>query len=137
MYWWSGSRVDVGEQRRAISSFVLVADGAQQGRAGILRLRSTLTESWSLLFVSNSSQAPRFGITLAEAGSRPVVGSSVLAEVDARASGRAGDDDALGAVDDERALVGHQREVAHEDPLALDLAGLLDEELDVDVERAR
>ena len=31
-------------------------------------------------------------------------------------------DDALGAVDDERALLGHHREVAHEDRLLLDLA---------------
>ena len=32
-------------------------------------------------------------------------------------------DDALGAVDDERALVGHHREVPHEDRLLLDLTG--------------
>ena len=32
--------------------------------------------------------------------------------------------DALGAVDDERALVGHHREVPHEDRLLLDLAGV-------------
>src|SRR4029077_371518 len=43
--------------------------------------------------------------------------------------------DALGAVDHERALVGHPRVVAHVDALSLDLAGLLDEELDVHVER--
>ena len=36
-----------------------------------------------------------------------------------------GDDDALGAVDDERAPLGHPREVAHEDGLLADLAGLL------------
>ena len=33
-------------------------------------------------------------------------------------------DDALGAVDDERPPLGHHREVAHEDPLLADLAGL-------------
>ena len=43
--------------------------------------------------------------------------------------------DALRAVDDERALVRHPRVVAHVDALALDLAGLLDEELDFDMER--
>ena len=32
------------------------------------------------------------------------------------------DDDALGAVDDERAVVGHQRHVAHVDGLLLDVA---------------
>ena len=36
-----------------------------------------------------------------------------------------GDDDALGAVDDEGAAIGHPREVAHEDGLLADLAGLL------------
>lgn len=36
-----------------------------------------------------------------------------------------GDDDALGAVDDEGAGLGHQGEVAHEDLLLLDLLGLL------------
>ncbi len=35
-----------------------------------------------------------------------------------------GDDDPLGAVDHERALVGHHREVPHEDRLLLDLTGL-------------
>ena len=34
------------------------------------------------------------------------------------------DHDALGAVDDERSLFGHDREVAHEDGLLFDLAGL-------------
>ena len=43
---------------------------------GILRLRSTLTLSRSLLDVSNSSHAPRFGITLAACSMRPVAGSS-------------------------------------------------------------
>jgi hypothetical protein len=34
------------------------------------------------------------------------------------------DDDPLGAVDDERAPLGHEREVAHEHRLALDLTGV-------------
>ena len=55
--------------------------------------------------------------------------------VDARGAHQLADHDALGAVDDERALVGHGREVAHVDPLLLDLAGLLDAQLDLDVER--
>src|SRR5581483_6364013 len=45
------------------------------------------------------------------------------------------DDHALGAVDDERALLGHHREVAHEDPLLADLAGLLVDEADRHRER--
>src|SRR5207249_11641363 len=39
------------------------------------------------------------------------------------------------AVDDERALLGHHREVAHEDPLLADLAGLLVDEADGHRER--
>ena len=46
-------------------------------------------------------------------------------------------DDALGAVDDERALVGHHREIADEDRLRLDLAGLAVGELGRDVQRRR
>src|SRR5262249_45373396 len=45
------------------------------------------------------------------------------------------DDHALGAVDDERAPLGHHREVAHEDPLLADLAGLLVDEADHHRER--
>ena len=58
-----------------------------------------------------------------------------LLEVDARRADELRDDDTLGAVDDEGALVGHQREVAHEDRLALDLAGLVVRELGGDEER--
>ena len=44
-------------------------------------------------------------------------------EDDARRADELGHNDPLGAVDDERALVGHHREVPHEDRLLLDLAG--------------
>ena len=47
----------------------------------------------------------------------------VDAEVDARRTHELRHDDALGAVDDERAAVGHHGEVAHEDRLLLDLTG--------------
>jgi hypothetical protein len=47
------------------------------------------------------------------------------------------DDDALGAVDDEGALVGHHGEVAHEDGLGLDLAGGVVRELRRDEQRSR
>ncbi len=50
-------------------------------------------------------------------------------EVDARRADELGDDDALGAVDDERAALGHQGEVTHEDGLALDLTGRVVDEL--------
>ena len=64
---------------------------------------------------------------------RGLVGGAL--EVDARAADQLGDDDALGAVDDEGALGGHEREVAHEDRLALDLTGVVVGELRGDVER--
>ena len=47
-----------------------------------------------------------------------------------------GDDDALGTVDDEGALVGHHGEVAHEDQLLLDLAGLLVGKADIGEKRS-
>ncbi len=56
-------------------------------------------------------------------------------EVDARGADELRHDDTLGAVDDEGALVGHEREVAHEDRLGLDLAGLVVGELGGDEER--
>src|SRR5919204_530685 len=46
-------------------------------------------------------------------------------EVDARRADQLGDHDPLGPVDDERAFLGHDREVAHEDLGLLDLAGVL------------
>ena len=46
-------------------------------------------------------------------------------------------DHALGAVDDERAPVGHEGEVTHEDLLAADLAGLLVDEAHLDRQRRR
>ena len=58
-----------------------------------------------------------------------------VVEVDARRADQLGDDDPLGAVDDERALVGHHREVAHEHRLALDLAGGVVGELRGDEQR--
>jgi len=60
-----------------------------------------------------------------------------LLEVDARGTHELADHDALGAVDDERALVRHQREVAHEHRLALDLAGVVVHELRRHEQRGR
>ena len=50
-------------------------------------------------------------------------------EVDAGRTHQLRDHDTLGAVDDEGALVGHEREIAHEDRLGLDLTGLVVHEL--------
>ena len=55
--------------------------------------------------------------------------------VDARGAHQLADDDALRAVDDEGAPLGHGREVAHVDALGDVLPGLVDDELHVDVER--
>ena len=56
-------------------------------------------------------------------------------EVDARAADELRDDDTLGAVDDEGAALGHEREVTHEHRLALDLTRLGVHELGGDEER--
>ncbi len=58
-------------------------------------------------------------------------------EVDTRGADKLRHDDTLGAVDDEGALVGHEREIAHEDRLRLDLSGLVVRELGSDEQRSR
>ena len=58
-------------------------------------------------------------------------------EVDARGAHELGDDHSLGAADDEGAVRGLQREVAHEHGLGLDLAGVAVLEFGVDVQRRR
>ena len=60
-----------------------------------------------------------------------------LVEVDTGRADQLADHHALGAVDDEGALFGHHREVAHEDRLALDLAGVVVDELGRDEQRGR
>ena len=57
-------------------------------------------------------------------------------QVGARRADELRHDDALGAVDDERAALGHPREVAHEDGLLADLTGLAVDEADRDGQRA-
>ena len=59
-----------------------------------------------------------------------------LHQVGARRADELRDDDALGAVDDEGAELGHHREVAHEDRLLADLAGVLVHEPDRHRERS-
>ena len=59
----------------------------------------------------------------------------VALEVDARGTHQLGDDDALGAADDEGALGGHEWEITDEDGLRLDLAGLVVGELGRDEQR--
>ena len=68
-----------------------------------------------------------------------VIGRLVLrlVEVDARGPHQLADHHTLGAVDDEGAFFGHHREVTHEDRLALDLAGVVVDELGRDEQRGR
>ena len=126
--------VDAGEQRRDLL-VLLVADRAEQGRRRDLALAIDLDPQ--LVLVVGLELEPRAAVRDDLGAEQHPAGRGVLglAVVDARRADELADDDALGAVDDERALVGHPRVVAHVDALALDLAGLLDQELDVDVER--
>src|SRR6185437_2278090 len=58
-------------------------------------------------------------------------------EVHARRADQLADHHTLGAVDDERALLGHHPEVTHEHRLARDLAGVVVDELRGDEQRGR
>ena len=105
-----------------------------------LRLRSMRTESTSFWSYSNSTQEPRYGMILG-GRTRP---SLVKKTPGLRWSWR--DDDPLGAVDDERAVVRHQRDVAEIDLLLLGVAhharaglrvAVIDEQAEGDLERHR
>ena len=56
-------------------------------------------------------------------------------EVHTRGADELRDDDTLSAIDHEGTAVGHEREVAHEDELLLDLAGLLVHEAHINKQR--
>ena len=60
-----------------------------------------------------------------------------LHQIRARGPDQLRHDDALGAVDDERAAIGHPREIAHEHRLLADLARLAVDEADRDRQRPR
>ena len=93
------------------------------------------TKTLPFLSISSSSHEPRAGIRLRDEDLLlRVLG---LHQVGARGTDELRHDDALGAVDDERAALGHPREVAHEDGLLADLAGLAVDEADRDGQRAR
>ncbi len=111
---------------------VRLVDGAEQGSDGYLALAIHL-DGYDVLvgrleLQPGAAVGDQLGV--AEVAAAGVV--SLQGEVDARGADQLGDDDTLGAVDDEGALVRHEREVAHEYLLLFDLAGLLDEELDDD-----
>ena len=129
-----GIDVHGAEERRDLV-VGLVADGAQQGGRRDLALAIHLDPE--LVLVVRLELEP--GTAVRDdlgAEQHPARGGILeLAVVDAGRADQLADDDALGAVDDERAEVGHPRVVTHVDTLALDLAGLLDQELDVHVQR--
>ena len=93
------------------------------------------TKTLPFLSISSSSQEPRAGIRFADEDL--LLGVLGLHQVGARRADELRDDDALGAVDDERAALGHPREVAHEDRLLADLARLAVDEADRDGQRPR
>ena len=81
---------------------------------------------------------PRAAVGDHGAGEQGQVGLEVdlLAVVHARGADDLADDHALGAVDDEGAGLGHEREIAHEDLLLLDLLRLVVVQPHVDLERS-
>jgi len=60
--------------------------------------------------------------------------AAVVVEQHARRAVHLADDDALGPVDDEGAVVGHERDIAHVDVLLLDIDEALGLGLAVDLE---
>ena len=76
---------------------------------------------------SKSSHEPRYGITRADVEqlARRVGLALVVIEEDARRAVQLADDDALGAVDDEGAVLRHQRDLAEVDLLLLHVADRL------------
>ena len=113
----------------------LVADRAEQGRRRDLALAVDLDPQ--LVLVVGLELEPGAAVR-DDLGREQHPARRRILELAVVHAGRAhelADDDALGAVDDERPHVRHPRVVAHVDALALDLARLLDQELDVHVQR--
>ncbi len=102
----------------------LVADGADELRDGDLAVLVD-ADPEHLVGVGLVFE-PRAAVRNDRGRQQRQIGLEVdlLAVIDAGGTHDLGDDHALGAVDDERAGLGHQREIPHEDLLLLDLAGL-------------
>ena len=110
---------------------LVVAEGSQQGEQGQAALAGHAHPRGDLLagLLLHVELDPLAPVGVDRARHQLVLGqvaqAVALAGLEDHA-GRAdelGDNHALGAVDDEGALVGHHGEVAHEDDLLLDLAG--------------
>ena len=93
----------------------------------------------SLASNSKSSQLPRYGMTRAANRYLPdgVGLAAVMVEQHARRTVHLADDDALGAVDDEGAVLRHERHVAHVDVLLLDIDDRLGLGVGIDLELVR
>ena len=132
-----GVVVDVGEE---LADGVVggVAEGAHQGGDGHLALAVDLDGEDVLRRRLDLQPGPPVGDQLGgveHAAADPVLGGG---EVHAGRPHQLADDHALGAVDDEGALVGHHGEVAHEDLGLLDLPRVLtglDVQAGVDAQR--
>ena len=121
--------------QRADLVVVLVAHRAEQGRRCDLALAVDLDPQLVLVVRLELEPGAAVRDDLRREQHPARGGILGLAVVHAGRADELADDDPLGAVDHEGALVGHPRVVTHVDALALDLARLLDQELDVDVER--
>ena len=110
------------------------AKGAQEHRGALLTL--TVDGDHELVALVDLKLKPgtagRDNLGLVDLLARIHLG----AVVHARGADELGDDDTLGTVDDEGALISHHGEVAHKDELLLDLAGLLVGETDVGQKRS-
>src|SRR5256885_2115997 len=129
-----GVGVEVREERRDLLVGG-VADRAQERGHRQLALAVDLHRDHVL--VRRLELEPRAAIRDELSVKEPATRRGVVdgGEVDAGRAHELRDDDALGAVDHERALVGHPWEVAEEDVLFGDLAGLLVHELDASPKR--
>ena len=99
-----------------------IADGAQQGGDEKLPAAAAAVEIdvEQVVVVELHLQPGAAVRDDAEGKELLAAGVEVLLEADAGRAVQLGDDDALGAVDDERAALGHHRDVAHVDLLVLD-----------------
>ena len=113
---------------------LVVAEGAQQGEEREAALAGDAGAGGDVLawLVLDVELDPFAAVGVNGAGDELVLGEVAKAEAltrledDARAADELANYDTLGAVDDERSLVGHDGEVTHEDGLLLDLAGVGD-----------
>ena len=123
---------------RAEQGFVLDlgvgVDGAKEGGDGDLAL--AVDFDGEDVFAAGFEFQPGTAVGDEFGGAELAPGGGVEGggEVDAGGAHELADDDALGTVDDEGAVAGHEGEVAEEELLLLDLARLLDHELHHDAQ---